>query len=175
MKKHLLALVFVLSMPCMAWGQAIELNAAWTLPTSELSDLADGGPGGNANLTYPLGDVFDISARVGFHEHRGKTFNLPEGVEGIPAGKITARDIPVLVGVRITDTDRRYYFGVQAGGVLKYLRLGALDESSGALDPAMAINAGTVLWKRFGVSVSYTQARYDWRHLSGGVFYRISM
>ncbi len=173
MKMHLLAIVVGLSISGMAWGQAIELNPVWTLPTSELSDLADGGPGVEATLTYPVGSMLDLSARVGFHEHRGMTFNLPEGVEGIPAGKITARDIPLLAGVRITDTDRRYYFGVQAGGVLKYLRLGALDESSGALDPAIAINAGTVLWKHFGVSVSYTQARYEWRYFSGGVSYRI--
>ena len=173
MRRYLITVVFVLSVSGTALGQAIELNAGWTVPTNDLGDLADGGPGGNATLTYPLGEMIDLSARVGFYDHRGMTFNLPEGVEGIPAGNITAREIPVVGGVRITVPDRRYYVEIQAGGVLKYLRLGALGESSEVFDPVMLLNAGATIWNGFGLSASYTYARYEWRHFSGGLMYRI--
>lgn len=152
-----------------AKGQTVELSAEWTLPFGELSDLADGGPSIRGAILFPL-SWGNLMAWSGYTDHRGLTFELPPGVEGIAAGGIDAQNVPFMAGVRLSR--ERVRIDLTAGGMWKRLKIGNLPDDGGTgtvIDPAAAAHVGVTVYEGLKVYGAVVVARYNWRYTSFGL------
>lgn len=98
-------------------------------------------------------------------------------LEGVASGidrEYERRGIPVLGGLRIYDSNRKYFFQAAVGIESKRSETTILGvgESETEVDFIGSVGVGAVFWRGMGASVSYNASQGSWRYLNVGVFYR---
>lgn len=125
-------------------GVSFNLRGGIYVPTMDIADAADAGPGFGVGVKVPVSDRIFLRATGDFGFHSGAETN---GVEG--------PDVDVFhyiggVGVRLTPADSRFYASVNAGAGAMTFDIDGVDSFT-----YFAINAGGELgyWLSDRVSV----------------------
>ena len=140
-----------------AEGQTYEVSAGWTLPIGNLSDLTQGGPSVRFSYSRPVSwfSKGTFIAWAGYTDHRGKTYELPEDVEGFggASNKISGQDIPVMAGVRFKKEKSKGHVDLTGGLLWKRIKLnlgGSLAGTSTGTgtdtDPAIAAHGSYTIY-----------------------------
>lgn len=123
-------------------GVSFNLRGGIHVPTFDIADVADAGPGFGVGLKVPISDRFFLRANGDFGFHSGA--EIEPGVEG---PDVNVNHYIGGLGVRLTPADDRFYASLNAGAGLMTFDVDAEGVDSFTYP---AINVGGELGYRIG-------------------------